>query len=76
MPISGCGFGDQEAVKMGVHYALETLKPRVFFPMHSGGGEYRYRDFIGDCRDDFPDTQMDAPVDKGDRFRYRDGRIS
>jgi ankyrin repeat protein/L-ascorbate metabolism protein UlaG (beta-lactamase superfamily) len=76
MPISGCGFGDQEAVKIGVHYALKALQPRVFLPMHAGGGEYRYHEFIAECRDDFPNTQMQAPVDRGDRFRYRDGRIS
>jgi L-ascorbate metabolism protein UlaG (beta-lactamase superfamily) len=76
MPISGCGFGDQEAVKMGVHYALEALEPRVFIPMHSGGGEYRYRDFISDCKDKFPDVQMEAAENKGDHYRYRDGRIS
>ena len=28
MPVSGCGFGDQEAVKMGVFYALEKLDPK------------------------------------------------
>jgi ankyrin repeat protein/L-ascorbate metabolism protein UlaG (beta-lactamase superfamily) len=76
MPISGCGFGDQEAVKMGVHYALEALKPRVFMPMHAGGSEHRYKVFIADCEDEFPRTQMQAPEARGDRFRYRDGRIS
>jgi L-ascorbate metabolism protein UlaG (beta-lactamase superfamily) len=76
MPISGCGFGDQEAVKMGVHYALETLKPRVFMPMHAGRSSYRYHEFIRDCRDQFTDTQMEAPENRGDRFRYRDGRVS
>jgi L-ascorbate metabolism protein UlaG (beta-lactamase superfamily) len=76
MPISGCGFGDQEAVKMGVHYAIETLKPRVFFPMHAGGAEHRYREFIADCKNNFPQTQMRAADARGDHFRYRDGRIS
>lgn len=76
MPISGCGFGDQEAVKMGVHYTLATLHPSIFIPMHAGGGEFRYHEFIAECKDDFPKTQMQAPVDRGDHFRYRDGRIS
>ena len=76
MPISGCSFGDPEAVKLGVYYALETLKPHVFMPTHSGGGEYRYVDFVGACKDKFPATQMRAPLARGDRFRYRDGRIS
>jgi ankyrin repeat protein/L-ascorbate metabolism protein UlaG (beta-lactamase superfamily) len=76
MPVSGCGFGDQEAVKLGVYYALETLKPRVFIPAHSGGGEYRYREFVGEGQAKFPAIQMVAPQARGDRFRYRDGRIS
>jgi ankyrin repeat protein len=76
MPVSGCGFGDQEAVKLGVHYALETLKPTVFMPMHGGRSSYRYHEFIGDCKDKFMNVQMEAPRNKGDHFRYRDGRIS
>ena len=76
MPISGCGFGDQVAVKMGVYYALETLKPLVFFPMHSGGWEARYHEFISEAKRQFPDIEMRAPKASGDRFRYRDGRVS
>jgi ankyrin repeat protein/L-ascorbate metabolism protein UlaG (beta-lactamase superfamily) len=76
MPISGCGFGDQVAVKMGVHHALETLKPLVFLPMHSGGGEFRYKEFITEAKKEFPDIEMRAPKAGGDHFRYRDGRVS
>jgi len=76
MPISGCGFGDQEAVKMGVHYTLETLKPKVFIPMHAGNNSWRYHEFIADCRDKFPDTRMDAPVNRGDLLYYREGAVS
>lgn len=76
MPISGCGFGDQEAVKMGVYYTLEALQPRVFLPMHAGGSEFRYHEFIAESKDKFPNTQMQAPVNRGDHFRYKDGRIS
>jgi ankyrin repeat protein len=76
MPISGCGFGDQEAVKMGVHYALEAFEPKVFVPMHAGLSTYRYFEFIDDCKDRFPRVQMYAPKCRGDYFRYRDGRIS
>ena len=61
---------------MGVHYALETLKPMVFVPMHSGGNTYRYHEFISDCCDKFPDTEMRAITARGDHFRYRDGRTS
>jgi ankyrin repeat protein/L-ascorbate metabolism protein UlaG (beta-lactamase superfamily) len=76
MPISGCGFGDQVAVRMGVHYALEILKPLVFLPMHSGGGEYKYSEFIREAKRDFPDIDMRAPKTGGDHFRYHDGRVS
>jgi len=76
MPISGCGFGDQEAVKMGVHYTLETLRPKVFLPMHAGNNSWRYHEFIADCRDQFPETRMDAPINRGDLFRYREGSVT
>lgn len=75
MPISGCGFGDQVAVKMGVRYALETLKPSVFVPMHSGGNPYKYKEFNTEASEEFKDIQMRAVIGRGDHFRYRDGRI-
>jgi L-ascorbate metabolism protein UlaG (beta-lactamase superfamily) len=76
LPVSGCGFGDQETVKLGVYYVLETLKPRVFMPDHAGGGEFRYGEFVSACKNKFPATQMKAPQARGDRYRYRDGRVS
>ena len=75
MPISGCGFGDQEAVKMGVHYAIETLQPAVFIPMHSGGNSFRYHEFVGDCEAKFPQTEMLAVDFRGDHFLYAGGKI-
>lgn len=74
-PISGCGFGDQEAVRLGVDYALETLAPRVFFPMHGGDLTARYQAFIDACRERFPRTRMEAAAIRGDRFRYSGGGI-
>lgn len=75
-PISGCGFGDQEAVRMGVHYALETLEPRIFFPMHGGDMTTRYRTFVDECRDRFRRTRMETATFKGDRFHYSKGSIA
>jgi ankyrin repeat protein/L-ascorbate metabolism protein UlaG (beta-lactamase superfamily) len=75
-PIAGCGFGDQEAVKMGVHYALETLKPRVFFPMHAGDMTNRYQTFVDECRGRFPKTRMEVAAFKGDRFHYSKGNVA
>ncbi|MEN8008331.1 MAG: ankyrin repeat domain-containing protein, partial [Candidatus Krumholzibacteriota bacterium] len=75
MPVSGCGFGDQEAVRLGVNYALEKLQPRVFIPLHSLNSEYRYKDFIDRCRNDFPGIRMVAPGHRGDHYDYRKGEI-
>ncbi|MBN1825517.1 MAG: ankyrin repeat domain-containing protein [Candidatus Eisenbacteria bacterium] len=75
-PIRGCGFGDQVAVKMGVHYLLETLEPVVFLPMHGGTAFREYESFIEECRSDFPKTKMEYPTGRGDRFHYKKGSIS
>jgi len=76
MPVSGCGFGDQEAVRLGVNYALEKMQPRVFIPLHSLNNEYRYEEFIGRCRNEFPGIRMVAPGHRGDHYDYRKGEIS
>ena len=60
-PISGCGFGDQEAVRLGVRYALEKLQPKVFIPLHALNNEYRYREFIEANGGDYPLIRMVAP---------------
>jgi ankyrin repeat protein/L-ascorbate metabolism protein UlaG (beta-lactamase superfamily) len=76
MPIRGCGLGDPEAVKAGVHYAIETLRPFAFVPMHAVDAENAYREFIDECAGKFPETSMYAVQHKGDRFRYDKGKIS
>ncbi len=75
-PIAGCGFGDQEAVKLGVYYALETLQPRVFIPMHAGDLNLRPAQFVEECRASFPDTRMETALGRGDRFLFRKGNVS
>ncbi len=70
MPVSGCGFGDQEAVAMGVRYALEALRPIAFFPMHAGANCYRLRGFIAENEDGYPGTRMESPGNRGDRIHY------
>jgi len=72
-PVSGCGFGDQEAVRLGVDYALETLRPRVFLPMHGGDLTQRYQQFIAQCAGRFPQTHLKAACVRGDRFHYAGG---
>ncbi len=74
MPISGCNFGDLEAVRLGVHYTFETLQPRVFLPAHAMDSEYRYDAFIAAARDEAPQVKMVAPDHRGDHFMFTTGR--
>jgi hypothetical protein len=60
---------------MGVEYALDTLKPRVFIPMHAGSAGYRYVEFTDEAGDRHPDVQMVPFEHRGDHFRYGDGRV-
>ena len=76
MPISGCNFGDQEAVRLGVMYALDKLQPKVFIPLHSLNREFRYREFTDACRDDYPAIKMVAPGHRGDHYKFSKGKIS
>lgn len=76
LPVSGCGFGDQEAVKIGVHYALDALNPRVFFPMHGGDFGLRYPEIVKECRAQHAGIRTDAPRAPGDHFLYSDGSLA
>jgi len=77
MPISGCGFGDLEAVKLGVYRIFEELNPKIFFPMHSGGAEYRYKDFVEQAqKDGYTNLQMKYSQNNGDKFFFKDGKIT
>lgn len=70
LPVSGCGFGDLEAVRLGSHYVFDTLRPRVFLPAHAMDFETRYDEFIAAARDDAPEVRMVAPDHRGDHFEY------
>lgn len=70
-PISGCGFGDQAAVKKGAYYAVKKLKPAVWFPMHAGGGEERYKQFAEEVHKKGIDTPLFCAGNSGDRFFFR-----
>ncbi len=77
LPVSGCNFGDQVAVKIGTEYTLETLKPKLFLPMHAGRtSTMRYRDFINELGDRFPQTRTQTLYAAGDHFIYRNGKVS
>lgn len=75
MPISGCGFRDLEAVKLGVYRTFEELKPRVFFPVHAGGSEYRYKDFVEEAKENGYTLQMCYPLERGERYFYKNKKI-
>ena len=74
-PILGCSLGTPESVQLGAHYAIQTLQPKVFMPMHSGGATYRYRDFVQEAAGKDYATQLTYAVNNGDRFVYKTGAI-
>jgi ankyrin repeat protein/L-ascorbate metabolism protein UlaG (beta-lactamase superfamily) len=77
LPVSGCNFGDQVAVKNGTEYTLETLKPKLFLPMHSGRTTtHTYRDFIEALGNRFPQSRTETLYAAGDHFTYRNGKAS
>ncbi len=67
-PVSGCGFGDLEAVKKGVYYTIKKLSPRAVFPMHAGGGEDRYVAFAKGAYKAGFTVPMCCAENNGDRF--------
>lgn len=69
-PVSGCGFGDPDNVRLGVHYAIEKLNPRVLFPMHAGLSTHRYQEFADKTAKKNYATKIGCAVHKGDRFFY------
>jgi hypothetical protein len=73
--IRGCSLGAPDEVKEGIHYALKTLKPKVFIPMHARSDGHLYREFIGECSKEFGSVQMVAPGNRGDHFHYVKGKI-
>jgi ankyrin repeat protein/L-ascorbate metabolism protein UlaG (beta-lactamase superfamily) len=73
--ILGCSLGTPESVQLGVHYALEKLKPKVLFPMHAGNATYRYRAFVKEAAEKNYTTQLAYALNEGDRFIFKDGQI-
>jgi L-ascorbate metabolism protein UlaG (beta-lactamase superfamily) len=70
LPVSGCGFGDQEAVKKGVFYALEKLDPAVFFPMHNGKHPTRYEEYRKETAELGFTCETACAAAPGDRFHF------
>lgn len=76
MGILGCSLGNPPQVRDGVIYALETLNPKVFIPMHAQTRESDYRTFIDGIKDRFESIQMAVPGNRGDHFVYSKGKIN
>jgi len=74
-PISGCGFGDLEAVKKGVYYTVKKLSPKVVFPMHAIQNECRYNAFAKEAEDTKLPANMCCAENRGDRFIYKDKKM-
>ncbi|MFB0566615.1 MAG: ankyrin repeat domain-containing protein [Candidatus Aminicenantaceae bacterium] len=75
LPITGCGFRDPEAVKSGIDYTLEKLKPEVMFPMHVLGFEYQYEEFARNAEKKTTNTKFACAENRGDYFLYTKGKI-
>ncbi|MBN1327478.1 MAG: hypothetical protein JW996_05975, partial [Candidatus Cloacimonetes bacterium] len=76
MPISGCGLPDVESVRLGVIRTLRELQPKVFLPMHSIDEGHRYRNFIQNLKEEgIKKTRLYFPLDRGDRFVYKNGKL-
>jgi L-ascorbate metabolism protein UlaG (beta-lactamase superfamily) len=76
LPISGCGFGDPVAVRIGTEYALDQLLPALFIPMHNGSFGPQYAPFIADCQGRHPGVRMESLECRGDHVRYRKSAAS
>ena len=73
LPVSGCGFGDQVAVKKGVFYALEKLDPAVFVPMHGGNSTIVYKEYADETAERDLKIAVMPVKSSGDRFHYTRG---
>ncbi len=76
-PLVGCGGGTQMAAARGARYVIETMKPKLLFPMHGGDYGTRYVDFIARVGEGLTTRTKMLPVPcKGDHFQYRNGTAS
>ncbi|MBN2461630.1 MAG: ankyrin repeat domain-containing protein [Candidatus Cloacimonetes bacterium] len=75
LPISGCGFGDLEAVRMGVYKTSELLNLRCIIPVHAGNAEFRYREFAATAQADGVKTNFICAEQRGDRFQFSENKF-
>jgi ribonuclease BN (tRNA processing enzyme) len=75
MGIRGCSLGQPPQVKEGVYYALKTLKPKVFIPMHALDQGQVFAEFVKEAQGQFASVDMAAPYNRGDHLVYKKGKI-
>ena len=75
MPVSGCGFGDQETMKKGLWWGVKKLDPNCLFWMHAMNQCSRYADFSREAGEKGITLPQGLPRIKGDRFLYKDGAL-
>ena len=54
---------------------IESLEPKVIFPMHNRRQEERYRQFASDLRELGFTKQVICPQKRGDAFFFKDGTV-
>ncbi len=67
--------GRAGALNQGDIYSLETLEPRVTFPMHGTGREYHYAAFADEVFKLGLPTTVGVAAAPGARFVYRNGEL-
>jgi len=67
-PVEGDYLADPAIVRAGIYYAIEKLKPKTVFPMHSGGQEKKYADFVSQAKKIFPEVKFIAVQNRGDSY--------
>ncbi|MFA4948065.1 MAG: ankyrin repeat domain-containing protein [Candidatus Krumholzibacteriia bacterium] len=75
MPVSGCGFGDQETMKKGVWWGVDKLDPASLLWMHGGSSCSRYTEFSAEAAQAGCTVPQGLAKMKGDRFTYKDGQL-
>jgi ankyrin repeat protein/L-ascorbate metabolism protein UlaG (beta-lactamase superfamily) len=70
LPTTGCGFGDQVAVRAGIDYTLKKFPTTTFFPMHAGSNPARYVEIWDEIGPKHTQIKAMIPRDNGDWFSY------
>ncbi len=68
LPVTGCNFGDVEAVKIGDFYTINKLNPALIVPMH--GNPASFEPFITSVKEKKIKTPYFLPVGNGDRILF------